>query len=149
MVRKGETRRFTDDKAVTHIRKSLDAWTECQVSFINYRKNSESFINLVTIIPIKWDGDDFRYLVGFQVDLERQPKAILRMMHDGSYSVNYSMVHGSEKRAPGAGGHPPVSDRLRKILGRGTKSSSSLSPDQEHQMLNTMILENSDGQFIW
>ncbi|KAF9517493.1 hypothetical protein BS47DRAFT_1339326 [Hydnum rufescens UP504] len=141
VVHKGETRRFTDDRAVAHIRTSLDARRECQVSFINYRKNSESFINLVTIIPIKWDSDDFRYLVGFQVDLERQPNAILRMMNDGSYSVNYSML---ENRAVGADRRPLISDRLRKIIGGAGTSGSPLSADQERETLNMMILEHSD-----
>jgi PAS domain len=145
VVHKGETRRFTDDRAVAHIRTSLDARRECQVSFINYRKNSESFINLVTIIPIKWDSDDFRYLVGFQVDLERQPNAILRMMNDGSYSVNYSML---ENRAVGANRRPLISDRLRKIIGGAGTSGSPLSVDQERETLNMMILEHSDGQYV-
>jgi hypothetical protein len=130
-VRKGETRRFTDDKGVAHIRKSLDNNQECQVSFINYKKNGEAFVNLVTIIPITWDTDEVRYFIGFQVDLEKQPGAVLRTMNDGSYAVNYS--------AAGIDPYPPVSARLRSILGL------SDSTEESRQMLNDFILDHADG----
>ncbi|KAF8328207.1 uncharacterized protein EI90DRAFT_3065882 [Cantharellus anzutake] len=151
IVRKGETRRFTDDKAVGHIRKSLDNRQECQVSFINYRKNGDSFINLVTVIPIKWregddtdsddegDEDQYRYLVGFQVDLERQPNAILRTMRDGTYSVNYSMAAGVGDRSDSR--YPPIAERLRKIL---SGTAPPTTTEQEREKLNTLILEQSD-----
>jgi hypothetical protein len=50
-------------------------------------------INLVTIVPIPWDGDDIVYHVGFQIDLVEQPNAILRNMRDGTYSVNYTSLN--------------------------------------------------------
>ncbi len=154
IVRKGETRRFTDDKAVGHIRKSLDNRQECQVSFINYRKNGDSFINLVTIIPIKWrEGDDtdsedegnedqYRYLVGFQVDLERQPNAILRTMRDGTYAVNYSMAAGIGDRSDSR--YPPIAERLRRML--SGSSTMTTTTDQEREKLNALVLEQSDGE---
>ena len=128
-VRKGETRRFTDDKGVAHIRKSIDNFQECQVSFINYKKNGEAFVNLVTIIPIPWDTDEIKYLIGFQVDLERQPGAILRMMGDGSYAVNYSTS---------ADPFPPMSEKLKNTLGLGDAAEDA------RQKFNEFILEQSD-----
>ncbi|KAF8317659.1 hypothetical protein DL93DRAFT_2055292 [Clavulina sp. PMI_390] len=128
-VRKGETRRYTDDKGVAHIRKSIDNVQECQVSFLNYKKNGEAFVNLVTIIPIPWDTDEIKYLIGFQVDLERQPGAILRMMGDGSYAVNYSSV---------ADPFPPMSDKLKNVLGlNGTAEAA-------RNKFNEFILDHSD-----
>ncbi|KAG8677937.1 blue light receptor, partial [Ceratobasidium sp. 395] len=84
-VERGSTRTYTDNAAVAHFKKSLAADKECQASLINYRKNGAPFINLVSIIPIKWDSDEIRYHVGFQVDLVDQPHAILQTMRDGSY----------------------------------------------------------------
>ena len=131
-MRKGETRRFTDDKGVAHIRKSLDNQQECQVSFINYKKNGDAFVNLVTIIPIAWDeSNEIRYLIGFQVDLEQQPGAILRTMHDGSYAVNYSTNAGDP--------YPPVSDRLKSILDLND------SADESRQKFNDWVLDHADG----
>lgn len=142
-MRKGETRRFTDDNAVTHIRKSLDGGRESQISLINYRKNGDSFINLLTIIPIKWDSDEIRYYVGFQVDLERQPNAILKTMADGSYIVNYSNINGSDVRATQA--FPPISERLRKLL---RPPGGEANEDQERSDLHRILLDHSDGQSV-
>lgn len=57
---------------------------ESQSSLINYRKDASPFINLVTIIPIAWDGEEIAYYVGFQVDLVDQPSAILEKMKNGT-----------------------------------------------------------------
>ena len=96
-VQKGEIRRHTAPEAVSHLRKSLVADKECQVSLVNYRKNGSAFINLVTVIPIPGgvhnhpeEADEVVYHVGFQVDLTEQPNAILQKLRDGSYMVNYS-----------------------------------------------------------
>lgn len=96
-VQKGEPRRHTTPDAVAHLRKSLVADKECQVSMINYRKDGSAFMNLVTVIPIPGgaynspdEAEDVVYQVGFQVDLTEQPNAILQKLRDGSYMVNYS-----------------------------------------------------------
>jgi PAS domain S-box-containing protein len=96
-VQKGDTRRHTAQDAVAHMRKSLVADKECQVSLVNYRKDGSAFINLVTVIPIPGgvhnaphEAEDVVYQVGFQVDLTEQPNAILQKLRDGSYMVNYA-----------------------------------------------------------
>lgn len=99
------------------------------MSFINYKKDGEAFVNLVTIIPIPWDSDEIKYLVGFQVDLERQPGAILRMMGDGSYAVNYSSS---------ADPFPPMSQKLKKALTLG-----DVQEEARHRF-NDFILGDSD-----
>lgn len=70
---------------------------ECQTSIVNYKKNGDAFINLVTVIPVP-DGvsgnideqGEVVFQVGFQVDLSAQPNAILEKLRDGSYVVDYA-----------------------------------------------------------
>jgi pre-rRNA-processing protein SRD1 len=33
-------------------------------------------MNLITMIPIQWDSGEYRYYVGFQVDLVEKPEAV-------------------------------------------------------------------------
>ncbi|KAF8992735.1 PAS domain-containing protein, partial [Cyathus striatus] len=96
-VQKGEVRRFTSMEAIAHLKKSLSADKECQTSIVNYRKDGQAFINLVTVIPVTGgvsgsphEESDVVYHVGFQVDLTEQPNAILEKLRDGSYAMNYS-----------------------------------------------------------
>ncbi|KAK7060789.1 hypothetical protein VNI00_000522 [Paramarasmius palmivorus] len=123
---KGEVRKYTSHEAVKHLKKNLVADKECQTSVINYKKNGDAFINLVTVIPIRGgelgssgEEDKVVYHVGFQVDLTEQPNAILQKLRDGTYIVNYTAnnpvhippgvslrraVAGGAPGAPGAGG---------------------------------------------
>ncbi|ESK88931.1 white collar 1 protein [Moniliophthora roreri MCA 2997] len=94
---KGEVRKYTSHEAVKHLKKNLVADKECQTSIINYKKNGDAFINLVTVIPIRGgelgssgEEDKVVYHVGFQVDLTEQPNAILQKLKDGTYIVNYT-----------------------------------------------------------
>jgi PAS domain-containing protein len=95
LVQKGEERRFTDDVAVAQLRKSLVANKECQASIVNYKKDKQAFINMLTVIPIfEGDGDgqrDVIYHVGFQVDLTRQPGVILEKVRNGSYAMDFAL----------------------------------------------------------
>nr|WVH01940.1 white collar 1 protein [Naematelia aurantialba] len=102
-VAKGCKRKYTDNVAVGHLKRMLNAGKECQASLINYRRGGIPFINLVTVVPITWDSTDIVYHVGFQVDLVEQPNAILRNMRDGTYSVNYTVSHPPQQalRPPG------------------------------------------------
>ncbi|KAL0578618.1 hypothetical protein V5O48_003361 [Marasmius crinis-equi] len=94
---RGQVRQYTSHEAVKHLKKNLVADKECQTSIINYKKNGDAFINLVTVIPIRGDelgasGDEDKvvYHVGYQVDLTEHPNAILQKLEDGSYIVNYT-----------------------------------------------------------
>ena len=96
-VSKGDVRRFTSQDAVAHLAKSLKADKECQTSIVNYKKNGEAFINLVTVIPVPGgvggnvdEQGDIVFQIGFQVDLSEQPNAILEKLSDGSYVVDYA-----------------------------------------------------------
>ena len=96
-VSKGDIRRFTSQDAVAHLAKSLMADKECQTTILNYKKNGDAFPNLVTVIPVPGgvDGNvdeqgDIVFQIGFQVDLSKQPNAILEKLRHGSYVVDYA-----------------------------------------------------------
>ncbi|KAG9095836.1 blue light receptor [Ceratobasidium sp. 370] len=145
-VERGSTRTYTDNAAVAHFKKSLAADKECQASLINYRKNGAPFINLVSIIPIKWDSDEIRYHVGFQVDLVDQPHAILQTMRDGSYIVNYSLQSNPQPTlSPGRDKIGMLNPELRRIISNNMSTGGFGSGDeQERQDLNMLLLEHSD-----
>lgn len=77
-VQPGATRKFVDSSAAFQLRSTVEDRTEVQVSIINYRKGGQPFMNLVTMVPIRWDSDEYRYYVGFQVDLVEKPDAVTK-----------------------------------------------------------------------
>jgi len=58
----------------------INSFQECQFTLLNYKKGGEPFINLVTVIPISWNSIGPSLLIGFQVDLVKQPQSILNQM---------------------------------------------------------------------
>ncbi|WVW84084.1 hypothetical protein I302_106113 [Kwoniella bestiolae CBS 10118] len=147
-VVKGSKRKYTDNTAVAHLKRMLNAGKECQASLINYRRGGVPFINLVTVVPIPWDGTDIVYHVGFQVDLVEQPNAILRNMRDGSYQVNYTVSNPPEKPL-----RPPVreigltglSGEVMEIMGQRVNTLSSGSGEEAGRMeWLKMVLDNTD-----
>ncbi|KAK9364797.1 hypothetical protein V1509DRAFT_600737 [Lipomyces kononenkoae] len=88
-VREGEFRKFTDNNTVGRIKRELLDGHETQASLLNYKKTGQSFVNLLTIVPITWDSADIALLVGFQIDLGEQPQEILKASNYGLYAVNY------------------------------------------------------------
>ncbi|KAK9722358.1 hypothetical protein K7432_002746 [Basidiobolus ranarum] len=88
----GSRRRYTDNNAVHNIRTHVSQGKEFQVSIVNYKKNGQPFINLITIIPIAYEGSDITHFVGFQVNMIEQPNDILQKMKDGTYIVNYNLL---------------------------------------------------------
>lgn len=72
----GSKRAFTDGQTVYRLRSTIHDRSEIQASIINYRKGGQPFMNLITMIPIQWDSEDYRFYVGFQVDLVEKPDAI-------------------------------------------------------------------------
>ncbi|KAF8237488.1 hypothetical protein L208DRAFT_501375 [Tricholoma matsutake] len=91
-VRRGDERIYTDGERVKSMKKMLAADKECQISIVNYRRDSSAFCNLITVIPIgggevgQGGENDIVYHVGFQVDLGEQPSAILQRLKEGSYA---------------------------------------------------------------
>ncbi|KAF7426448.1 blue light receptor [Pleurotus ostreatus] len=171
-VTKGEQRRFTSPEAVSYMRKSLAADKECQTSIVNYRKNGTAFINLVTVIPIPGgeqglphEEHEVYYHVGFQVDLNEQPNAILDKLRDGSYMVNYTAAGGGAPQLPyptrERKGHTPpqpvMSKGLKALLADRTfieslpPSSTTVAPPSSEKAesreastsLSTVLLSNT------
>ncbi|KAK7747540.1 hypothetical protein SLS53_001795 [Cytospora paraplurivora] len=63
-------RRGGDEKPVIRsMRDAIQANREYQARITNFKKTGEAFTNILSIIPIRWDGDDFRYSVGFLCQL--------------------------------------------------------------------------------
>ncbi|KAJ5372148.1 hypothetical protein N7517_004154 [Penicillium concentricum] len=88
-INAGAKRTFVDGQTVYRLRSTIDDRSEIQASIINYRKGGQPFMNLITMIPIQWDSDVYRYYVGFQVDLVEKPDAVRGRNPDGNYSINY------------------------------------------------------------
>lgn len=75
-VAPGVKRQYVDDDAVLYLKNMVTGRSEAQISLINYRRGGQPFMNLLTMIPITWDTDQVRFIVGFQVDLVEQPNAV-------------------------------------------------------------------------
>lgn len=67
-VSKGVKRTYTDDKVVFELKNKISARQEAQTMIVNYKKGGIPFENILTTIPIRWDSDEVRFMVGFQVD---------------------------------------------------------------------------------
>lgn len=101
----GVKRKYVDNSSVLILKNKINKRSEVQLSIINYRKGGQPFMNLLTMIPVTWDTDEYRYYVGFQVDLVEQPSSvqaknpsmcwccsgseIMLTCPDGSYAINY------------------------------------------------------------
>ncbi|PVH74972.1 hypothetical protein DL98DRAFT_467153 [Cadophora sp. DSE1049] len=55
-----------NEMARREVREKIDAGQEARVHFVNYRKDGSPFTNILTLIPITWEGRN--YIVGFQAD---------------------------------------------------------------------------------
>ncbi|EED14134.1 GATA transcription factor LreA [Talaromyces stipitatus ATCC 10500] len=142
----GTKRKYVDNQTVYRLKEKIQARAEVQVSMINYRKGGQSFMNLLTMIPINWNSTDYRFYVGFQVDLVEQPHAVTKRNADGSYSINYQrdqlsryVLHAPESRKSQTAmsrniSHNEATSILRTI-GAGIKDG---------RFLDRVILENSD-----
>jgi len=69
-VNKKSSRKHVDKETVKAMRKAVEMNDEIQTEVLNFRKDGTPFVNLLTMIPVRWDSQDFRYSVGFQVERE-------------------------------------------------------------------------------
>lgn len=69
-VRPKSERKYVDDKTVRKMRHAVRDNNEVEVKVANFRKDGTRFTNLLTMIPVHWDSQDYRYSVGFQVAME-------------------------------------------------------------------------------
>ena|SRR5438046_3014872 len=86
-VQAGVKRKYVDDETVFYLKDKILQKKEAQRSLINYRKGGQPFMNLLTMIPIRWDTDEVKFFVGFQVDLVEQPNSIINK-NQGTHSIN-------------------------------------------------------------
>ncbi|KAJ5930718.1 White collar 1 protein [Penicillium verhagenii] len=132
-LKAGSKRTFVDGQTVHRLRSTIHDRSEIQASIINYRKGGQPFMNLITMIPIQWNsGDDYRFYVGFQVDLVEKPDAITRRNPDGTYSINYQRDQLPQYLVP-----PPDIYRMRPDL------VTQFGHDQVTQVLNALGVPGS------
>ncbi|KAJ5124658.1 uncharacterized protein N7515_008483 [Penicillium bovifimosum] len=147
-IKAGAKRTFVDEQAVHRLRSTVDARNEIQVSIINYRKGGQPFMNLVTMIPIQWDSDVYRYYVGFQVDLVEKPEAVARRNPDGNYCINYQRDQLPQYIVPPAEAY---SSRPDLVLRYGhdevtaiLNAASAPGNEANRHYLDRVLVENMD-----
>jgi PAS domain-containing protein len=80
-VDKGAKRKHTDDKTVFDLMTRISAKEAAQMTIVNYKKGGIPFENILTTIPIRWDGEDMRFILGFQVDRRKVDPACFPRAH--------------------------------------------------------------------
>lgn len=146
-VQQGAKRNFVDEQTAFRLKSTIDERSEIQVSLINYRKGGQPFMNLITMIPIRWNSADYRFYVGFQVDLVERPDAITKKNPNGTFMINYQR-NQLPPYVP-----PPDAERFSTDLTKrfGDEEVSAIlnaigysgSPFSK-QYLERMLVENTD-----
>ncbi len=67
-VAKGSHRPGVDQAVLRRMAHAVAHNTEVQVEVLNYKKDGTPFTNCLTMIPVRWGSEGFRYSVGLQVD---------------------------------------------------------------------------------
>lgn len=139
-VQSGVRRKYVDDQSVLYLKNQINKRAEAQLSLINYRKGGQPFMNLLTMIPITWDSEEFRYFVGFQVDLVEQPNSVSGRNPDGTYAINYNRSSLPAYSLPA----PPDPNSGLTDMGQ------SIPRDEVSQVLSTIGNGESDlSKRIW
>ncbi|KAJ6178371.1 hypothetical protein N7519_008832 [Penicillium mononematosum] len=143
----GAKRTFVDGQTVYRLRSTIDDRSEIQASIINYRKGGQPFMNLITMIPIQWDSDVYRYYVGFQVDLVEKPDAVRGRNPDGNYNINYRRDQLPQYIVPS----PDVYSRPDLGLRYGhdevttiLNAMNAVGNDANRHCLDRILVENTD-----
>jgi PAS domain S-box-containing protein len=68
-VQARSVRQHVDRDTVRRMRKAVEGNTEVQLRVNNFKRDGRMFVNLLTIIPVTWDTEQFRYSVGFQCEV--------------------------------------------------------------------------------
>lgn len=69
-VQPRSARKHVEGRDIQGMRDAVRANKEHQTEITNFKKGGEPFVNILTIIPITWDSEDYRYSVGFQCQKE-------------------------------------------------------------------------------
>jgi PAS domain S-box-containing protein len=62
-------RRRGGDETLSTLKRRIMAKRETQTTILNYKKDGTPFTNLLTTIPIRWDSEEVRFVVGFQAEI--------------------------------------------------------------------------------
>lgn len=144
-VNPGTQRKYVDNQTVFELKEKIQSRVEIQVSMLNYRKGGQSFVNLLTMIPIQWGTSEYKFYVGFQVDLVEQPNAVTKRNTDGSFAINYQrdqlsryVLHAPESRK--------ANNRLYNIShDEATSALKTFSAGaKDDRFLDRVLLENAD-----
>lgn len=57
-------------EAVRKMRRAVEMNREVQVEVVNYKKSGQGFVNLLSIIPVRYGGVRFNYAVGFLCEVD-------------------------------------------------------------------------------
>jgi len=148
-VQSGIKRKYVDDKSVLYLKNQINKRAEAQLSLINYRKGGQPFMNLLTMIPITWDTGEYKYFVGFQVDLVEQPNSVSAKNPDGTYEINYNRSALPAYRLPAPdpssglenmGGQTIPRDEVSQVLATIGNGETDLSK----RTWDKILLENTD-----
>ncbi|KAK5942469.1 hypothetical protein PMZ80_005034 [Knufia obscura] len=148
-VQSGIKRKYVDDKSVLYLKNQIIKRAEAQLSLINYRKGGQPFMNLLTMIPITWDTEEYKYFVGFQVDLVEQPNSVSAKNPDGTYEINYNRSALPAYRLPAPdpssglenmGGQTIPRDEVSQVLATIGSGETDLS----RRIWDKVLLENTD-----
>ena len=165
-MEKGSHRKHSAD-AIALLKKSLMANEECQTTVLNYKKNGEPFLNLVTVIPVTGGAanahgaNEVVYHVGFQVE---RPQAITEKLSGSSRQVNvnycaanFPLTVCSPTRKLQALNPAPISNVLRSLLMQPRflrslpisssttvpcSASEKMETPQANQILSLILLES-------
>jgi PAS domain S-box-containing protein len=148
-VEAGTKREFVANDAVFKLKKAVAERTEIQQSLINYRKGGKPFLNLLTMIPIPWDTDEYRYCIGFQIDLVECPEAISGQESGGAMQVNYrhSDIGQYFWTLPNSHWEPESGQTLTvdEVSSLIQQHNPANPPSEYHkQTFDKMLLENAD-----
>ncbi|KAJ7060827.1 hypothetical protein C8F01DRAFT_987959, partial [Mycena amicta] len=168
-LEKGDQRQHTSSLgAVRALAKAVVGRKEAQVSVVNYRKNGEAFVNLVSIVPlVDEDGSDggvkgdVVWFIGFQVDLTKQSEGIAKRVREGRYFAGANLKEqeaaNKERRITSAAlPAPRMSLDLSRLLQRpafltscgvpalpptsATAPNAGIQPDPSSHILHSLLL---------
>ncbi|KAL0941882.1 vivid pas protein vvd [Colletotrichum truncatum] len=69
-VRKQSARKHVDKDTIKKMERAVKTNDEVQLEVLNFKKDGTPFVNILTMIPVCWDSQHYRYSVGFQVARE-------------------------------------------------------------------------------
>ncbi|KAJ6612110.1 hypothetical protein B0H10DRAFT_2053520 [Mycena sp. CBHHK59/15] len=100
---KGDRRKHTSATAVHTMAKAITSRKEAQVSVVNYRKDGNAFVNLVSVVPLFGEHEDdphgdVVWYVGFQIDLTVQSETIVSRVREGRYYAS-AVIHAPQGKS--------------------------------------------------